>query len=179
MRLKTTKRLLNLASLAVLASACAVGYWGFMPCADPNNTANESTATDSPISGTSKKLTATPLGASPLAAQVGGTASAPANWGRPLRRPLFDPPPVVAIVVKPPPQPLRVKLLATVVEPENSTAMLKHANGQVVFCKVGDSLGADEAGTEILKIETGSISVRRGQEQLRLTVEGVNGSNVR
>src|SRR5580698_3756268 len=175
MRLKTTKRLLNLASLAVVASACAVGYWGLMPGSQAESTANAPTATDSPIAGTGKKPPRTPTGASALAAQVGGTASAPANWGRPLRRPLFDPPPVVAVVVKPPPQPLRVKLLATVVEPENSTAMLKQANGQVVFCKVGDSLGADEAGTEILKIETGAISVRRGQEQLRLTVEGANG----
>jgi hypothetical protein len=175
MRLKTTKRLLNLASLAVLACACVVGYWGLLPCSQAESTANEPTATNSAITGTAKKPPAIPSGASPLFAQVGGTASAPANWGRPLRRPLFDPPPVVAVVVKPPPQPLRVKLLATVVEPENSTAMLKHANGQVVFRKVGETLGADENGTEILKIETGAISVRRGQEQLRLTVEGANG----
>jgi hypothetical protein len=175
MRLKTTKRLLNFASLAVLSSAGAVGYWGVMPCSEGDSKANEQTATDSPTTGTAKKPPATTSEASRLVAHVGGTASPPANWARPLRRPLFDPPPVVAVVVKPPPQPLLVKLLATVVEPENSTAMLKHANGQVVFCKVGDSLGADEAGTEILKIETGSISVRRGQEQLRLTVEGANG----
>lgn len=174
MRLKTTKRLLNLASLAVLASACAIGYWGLLSCSEGNRTADEQSTTDS-LSGTAKKLPITPPGASRLVAQVGGTASAPANWERQLRRPLFDPPPVVAVVVKPPPQPLRVKLLATMVEPENSTAMLKHANGKVVFCKAGDSLGADEAGTEILKIETGSISVRRGQELLRLTVEGANG----
>src|ERR1700733_14765789 len=175
MRLKTTKRLLNLASLAVLAGACAVGYWGLMPYSQADSTANEPTASDSQITGTAKKPWATTSGASPQVAHVGRTASEPANWARQLRRPLFDPPPVVGRVVKPPPQPLRVKLLATVVEPENSTAMLKHANGKVVFCKVGDSLGADEAGTEILKIETGAISVRRGQEQLRLTVEGANG----
>jgi hypothetical protein len=175
MRLKTTKRLLNLASLAVLASACAVGYWGLMLSSEADSTASETTATDSPISGNANKPRAPTSGAARLIAQVGGTATAPATWARPLRRPLFDPPPVVAVVVKPPPRPLRVKLLATVVEPENSTAMLKQASGQVVFCKVGDSLGADEAGTEILKIETGSISVRRGQEQLRLTVEGANG----
>jgi hypothetical protein len=175
MRLKTTKRLLNFASLAVLCSAGAVGYWGVMPCSEGESKANEQTATGSPTRGIAKKPPATTSEASRLVAQVGGTASPPANWTRPLRRPLFDPSPVVAVVVKPPPQPLLVKLLATVVEPENSTAMLKHANGQVVFCKVGDSLGADEAGTEILKIETGSISVRRGQEQLRLTVEGANG----
>jgi hypothetical protein len=174
MRLKTTKRLLNLASLAVLASACAVGYWGLLPCSEGNSTADEPSTIDS-LSGTAKKPPITPPSASRLVAQVGGTASAPANWARQLRRPLFDPPPAVAVVVKPPPQPLRVKLLATMVEPENSTAMLKHANGKVVFCKVGDTLGADEVGTEILKIETGSISVRRGQEQLRLTVEGANG----
>ena len=175
MRLKTTKRLLNLASLAVLASACAVGYWGFMPGREGDNTGNGQSATNSPISGTANKPPTTAPGASRPVAQVDGTASAPANWARPLRRPLFDSPPVVAVVVKPPPQPLRVKLLATVVEAENSTAMLKQANGQVVFCKVGDSLGVDEAGTEILKIETGAISVRRGQEQLRLSVEGANG----
>ena len=179
MRLKPTQRLLNLASLVVVGAAGATGYWGMMPISnlDLDRSAGGAAAQEIKLpvseSGTAK---AKALSVASATAGIGGTRLA-MNWGRALRRPLFDPPPPAPIVVvKPPPQPIRAKLLATVIEPENSTAMIRLANGQVVFRKVGDSLGAEESSAEIAKIEAGSISVRRGQEELRLSVEGMKGN---
>ncbi len=174
MRLKTTKRLLNLTSMAILASAGAVGYWGLTPNSEWALAVDEPKSVETPTSKSTKQRPAIQTTATITVWQADGT-SLSTNWVRPLRRPLFDPPPVVAVVVKPPPQPLRVKLLATMVEPENSTAMLKHPGGQVVYRKIGESLGGDESGTQIEKIEIGSISVRRGQDVLRLSVEGASG----
>jgi hypothetical protein len=175
MRLKTTKRLLNLASLALLGTAAAVGYWGITPVSGLTNPAYDAIGhlAQSPFHETGTSSNKSP--APPSAAGLAGT-SLSMNWARPLRRPLFDPPPPAPIVVvKPPPQPIRAKLLATEIESENSTAMLKLVNGQVVFHKVGEPLGADEPGAVISKIETGAILVRRGTEELRLSVEGTNG----
>ncbi len=178
MRLRTTKRLLNLASLVVLGTAGAVGYWGMVPVAslDVDARALDGPApkpaptTNNPGTAKTKVTPSTPATAS-----FGGTIPA-TDWGRALRRPLFDPPPPAPVIVaKAPPQPIRAKLLATVIESDNSTAMLKLANAQVVFRKVGESLGAEDAGVEISKIDTGAITVRRGKEEIRLSVEGANG----
>ena len=54
-------------------------------------------------------------------------------------------------------------------------AMLKLASGQVVFRKVGEAIGADEPSVQVSRIEIGAISVRRGNEEMRLSVEGTNG----
>jgi hypothetical protein len=94
-------------------------------------------------------------------------------WERPLRRALFDPPP-------PPPKPvekkilppLRVKLVATMIESDESTAVLKLAGGEVVFRKVGEMLGGDESDAKISKIEAGAVLVLRGGEECRLLVDG-------
>jgi hypothetical protein len=177
MRLKTTKRLLNLASLALLGTSGAVGYWGMTPASRIDF---ESPTSDAPAPKTGltvnelgKAKTGTPVSSPPMAGAGSGIAT---NWGRAMRRPIFDPPPPAPVVVaKAPPQPIRARLLATLIEAENSMAMLKLASGQVVFRKVGESLGADEPSVEISKIETGSISIRRGNEEMRLSVEGTNG----
>jgi|HubBroStandDraft_6_1064221.scaffolds.fasta_scaffold613028_2 hypothetical protein len=175
MRLKTTKRLLNLASLCALSAAGAVGYWGVTPVSSSASPAGNTLEHVAPSTVHETETPNNKASAPPIAAGLGGT-SLSMNWERPLRRPLFDPPPPAPIVVvKPPPPPIRAKLLATVIESENSTAMIKLTNGQVVFHKVGEPLGADEPDAVIFKIETGSIWIRRGNEQLRLSVEGMNG----
>lgn len=170
MRLKTKKRLLNLTSALLLAAAGAVGYWGTTP--------SRGIGDDVPANGTAPRVEAA-KGKGPGNLPVGMAQSASSgigagvNWSRLLRRPLFDPPPPAPIVaVKPSPQPVRAKLLATLIESENSTAMLKLADGQVVFRKLGESLGPEESSAEICKIETGAISVRRGKEEIRLSVDG-------
>jgi hypothetical protein len=176
MRLKTTKRLLNLCSLLVLGASGAVGYWGTLPISgiDDEPATSETTSSTASLTGRTTSLagrTKTPGMAMPGAGPIGATT----NWARPLRRPLFDPPPPVRVVAKPVPQPLRVKLLATVIEDENTTAMLRLASGQVVFRKVGESLAPDDPNAAIDKIEIGAISVHRGEEKLRVSVEGTNG----
>jgi hypothetical protein len=177
MRLKTTKRLLNLASLVLLGTSGAVGYWGMAPVSRidlEGPTANAlglkaGVTTNEPSKAKTNSLVQPP-------ATTGPGTSVVMNWGRSLRRPLYDPPPPAPVIVaKAPPQPIRARLLATLIEAENSMAMFKLASGQVVFRKVGESLGADEPGVEISKIETGAISIRRGNEEIRLSVEGTNG----
>jgi hypothetical protein len=178
MRLKATKRLLNLASAVSLCAAGAVGYWGLrpIPSTEPNELAGHSLA-DDPILSVhleGKTRTNSPAPTSRVAA-VSATSVA-MNWGRAWRRPLFDPPPPAPVVVrKPPPQPIRARLLATTIESENSTAMVRLASAQVVFLKVGESLGGEEPSTQIVKIEAGSVLVRRGGEELRLSVDGAKG----
>lgn len=175
MRLKTTKRLLNLASLCALTAAGAVGYWGITPVLSNLNPADEALGRSAP---STVHVTGTP-NINALAPPVITGLSGPSpsmNWSRPLRRPLFDPPPPAPIVVvKPPPPPIRAKLLATVSDSENSKAMIRLVNSQVVFRKVGEPLGADEPDAVISKIESGSILIRRGNERLRLSVEEMNG----
>src|ERR1700733_9479358 len=177
MRIRTTKQFINLASLALLGTTGAVGYWGITPApgVDVDAPTRDPASKSQPASRHLDKAKAQ-SSAPAQAIAVLAVASQSMNWGRPLRRPLFDPPPPPPIVVvHAPPPPLRAKLLATVIESENSTAMLRLASGQVVFRKVGESLGADEAGAEVSKIETGAIFVRRGEEELRLSVEGTSG----
>jgi hypothetical protein len=177
MRVKTTKRLLNLASLVVLSAAGAVVYWGMLPDSKLDVDVpgvREATANTKLTAPTPTAASIKPSDRKVITAGLNGTVLM-TNWGRALRRPLFDPPPPAPIVVaKAPPQPLRVILLATVMESENSTAMLKLANGQVVFRKVGESLGTEEPSAKISKIETGSILVYRGSEELRLSVAGMD-----
>ncbi len=172
MRLRTTKRLLNLASLVTLSAAGAVGYWGLLPMEGDAETRQNAEA--SHISSTTAKEMRT-VKAKPATPEAPGLGqqSLSKYSSRALRRPLFDPPPPAPIVVvKPIPQPIRVIVLATVIEAENSTTMLKLAKGDVVFRKVGEAIGPEEPGAVISKIETGAISIRRGQEELRLSVEG-------
>jgi hypothetical protein len=174
MQLKTIRRLLNLCSLAVLGVAGAVGYWGTLPISEMDFDEGArpiATPGTKSVAKTAAAKTGTPALTNGSVAEI----SSVTNWARPLRRPLFDPPPPVRVVAKPVPKPLGVKLLATVIEDENSTAMLKLASGQVVFRKVGESLAPDDPNAAIDKIETGSISIHRGEEKLRVSVEGTNG----
>ena len=89
-----------------------------------------------------------------------------------LRQPLYDPPPPPPQVVEtPPPQPLQARLLATMIESNNSMAMLD-VGGRVEFRKVGDVIGAADADARIAQIESGSVVVSRGEEMITLTVDG-------
>jgi hypothetical protein len=177
MRVRTTKRLLTAASLVVFGAAGAIGYWATVP----RGLDLEAPAGDSPSRLATAPANATgqnqPKRIAPHLTKAVATGTiAAVNWGRPLRRPLFDPPPPAPVVLpKAPPKPIRAQLVATVIEGEDSTAMLRLASGRVAFSKVGDVIEGEEPKTEILKIEAGSVSVRRGNEETRLTVEGAKG----
>jgi hypothetical protein len=96
-----------------------------------------------------------------------------AYWDRPLRRPLFDaPPPAPKHVEKKPLPPIRAKLLATMIESEDSTAILKLGRGEVVFRKVGEAIGEEDSDAKVAKIEPSFVVVRRGDGETRLTIDG-------
>ena len=100
MRLKTTKRLLNLASLALLGTSGAVGYWGMIPVSGIDFEAPTGDApalkTGLTVNELGKAKTASSVSTPPMAVAGSGVAI---NWGRPLRRPLFDPPPAAPVIV--------------------------------------------------------------------------------
>jgi hypothetical protein len=54
--------------------------------------------------------------------------------------------------------------------------MVRLASAQVVFLKVGESLVGEEPSAQIVKIEAGSVLLRRGNEELRLSVDGTKGN---
>ena len=97
-------------------------------------------------------------------------------WKRPLRGPLYDPPPAPPpppkVVEVPPPRPIVARLLATMVEPGNSMAMLQLSTGEVVFRKLDEDIGAADAGAKISLIEEGTVSVAREKEVTKLVVAG-------
>ncbi len=163
MTLQTRKRLLNALAAGIFLLSAAVILQGVSTPTLPEPTAN--------ASGPSGAVPLKQISEMPARALTAKDFER--YWSVPLRRPLYDPPPPPPKVVeKPPPQPLRAKLIATVVAPGNSTAMLQLAGGQVVFRKVGEEIGPDEGGAKIAAIESGSVRVERGEEKLELKVQG-------
>lgn len=165
MLLKTQRRLLYLISFALILFAGGLAAWVWTNPVELDPDSLSSTATAAPIA---KSLeSALP--------KVTGNQFA-SYWPKPLRRPLYDPPPPPPKVVeKPPPKPIRAKLLATMIEPGNTMAMIELSSGVVVFRKKGEEIGADDAGVTILDIATGSIRLRRGEEETKLVVPGQEG----
>jgi len=165
MTLKSKKRLLSAGSLALTCAAIGVLVWGFSTAAPPDA---EQRAAPRTVAGKARGHAAkSPASAEPVISR----GSFEGIWDRPLRRPLFDPPPPPAVVQKNPPPPLHVQLLATMVESESAAALLKLSNGEVVFRKVGEVLGADYPQARIAKIEPGTVCVRRGQEEAHLQID--------
>ncbi len=174
MTLKTTKRWLTFASLFILSAAAGILVWGFRPAE-----AIDSAETGSPSPAPTGNGLPHTTRLSPKAVPINPTspASRPNNlaalWDRPLRRPLFDPPPPSPKVAeKKMLPPIRAHLLATMIEPPDSTAVLRLGSGEVVFRKVGQPLGTDEPNVKIARIEAGSVSVSRDGDETRLLVDG-------
>lgn len=93
-----------------------------------------------------------------------------------LRPPLYDPPPVTqATAAPPPPAPLTLRLVGTVVEPEphesRSVAMLATRQGTIELKRVGQRVEDGGALLEVVAVETGSVSLRRGEQTLTLKME--------
>lgn len=174
MTLKTTKRLLTIASLLIVSAAAGILVWGFRPAEaiEPAETAGPSPASTGKGPPHATRLSSKIVSTNPTPPALGPNSFA-ALWERPLRRPLFDPPPpTLKVAEKKVPLPIRARLLATMIEPENSTAVLRLASGEVVFRKVGQPLGTDEPNAKIARIEAGSVSVSRNGDETRLLVDG-------
>jgi hypothetical protein len=174
MTLSATKRWLTLASFLLLLSAMGILVWGFSSpkAADSSESHNLADAANGPhrVKTASTSANASGTNRTIRLAAAGDLAGL---LDRPLRRPLFDPPPPPAkIVEKRILPPIRARLLATMIEPDNSTAILKLANGEVVFRKVGQMLGTDEPTAKIARIEAGSVCVSREGDEMHLLVDG-------
>ncbi|WP_442483030.1 hypothetical protein [Aeoliella sp. SH292] len=93
-------------------------------------------------------------------------------WEKRLQQVLFDPPPPPPIVeVKPPPPPLQEKLLGTMIDDDNSQAIIQDAQQNVHFRRVGQSISPGSADALIEKILPSSIEVRRGDDLTTLQME--------
>lgn len=87
-------------------------------------------------------------------------------WSRPLRRPLYDPPPKKEEKPKFVPPPLKVKLLGTIMEPGNAQAILMTSNGEVVMQRAGDTV----EGAVIQEVTSTAIKVLYHDQTLDLKV---------
>jgi len=174
MTLKMKKRLLAALSLLTFSAAAGILTWGF--CRAPG--VQSAGAGESSLASNAKGLPKTSRSSSVTTdnsstSTAVGSPSFAALWERPLRRPLFDPPPRPQVVAeKRALPPLRARLLATMIEAENSTAVLRLASGEVVFRKVGQPLGAEEPTAKIARIDAGSVCVTREGNETQLLVDG-------
>jgi hypothetical protein len=85
---------------------------------------------------------------------------------RHLRRPLYDPEPIVQETPPPPKPVLQARLLGTVLEPGFTYAIFRDASGEQKFVSAGQSI----EGAEIMSIEDGQATVRFNGESVVLLV---------
>jgi hypothetical protein len=85
-----------------------------------------------------------------------------------LRRPLYDPPPPKPEVRQLPP--LNVQLLGTILEGENSMAMVRTEQGKTEYRRVGESFGPADSPATVVEIQSDGVVVDRASERLTLRV---------
>ena len=168
MTLRARKFLCVMVTLVLLSSAAGVLFWGW---------SHRASATEAPRRMRRVETTPSPQSSQTPVVEL-ATTDFVAVWERPLRRPLYDPPPPPK--PKPPPQPrpqpIRAQLRATMLDRRDaskSMALIQLSGGREVFRKVGEMIGNEggvDSDVEIIEIGKGSIRVRRGEEQLELTV---------
>ena len=161
MKLRTRKRLLNVSSLGCILAA----GWVVLAAYTAAPPVVESVT---PKKGKARDAEAVPP--SPLKTV---SVSQP-GWRRQLRQPLYDPPPRPKVVVKKKPRPITVKLTGTVLEPKNSQAFLRLANGSVALKKVGDQVTDDPRDGQITQITASEIVIKREDDEVRLRVDSRN-----
>lgn len=162
MTIRAQKRALLAVAAALFVAAGGVLLWGFSPSSWPKIESSSTPVRHARLVSASNSAATT----------VPALASFEAIWDRPLRRPLYDPPPPVPPPVeKKPLPPLKAKLLATIIEPEGSQAMLELPNGAVVFRRVGEIVGPENPESQLTDIQAGLVIVKRGTDESRLTIE--------
>jgi hypothetical protein len=85
-----------------------------------------------------------------------------------LRRPLYDPPPPAPEVRQLPP--LQVQLLGTIIEGENSMAILRSEQGKVEYRKQGDAIGPVDSPATVVEIQGDAVVLNRAEERITLRV---------
>jgi len=157
--LRIRKLCFALATGLCLAGAAAILAWGTKPLA-PLATAAAQSATHV---ATSRELAAT-HDREPTRDDFASL------WDRPLRRALYDPPPPPPVVRELPP--LGVELLGTIIEPDNSMALVRSEQGSVEYKRVGDIVGPVDSPASVVEIGAESIIVERAEERITLGVRG-------
>ena len=160
MKLRTKKRLVNFASLVVAASAVMILIVASRR-EPPVVMVDGVRAPDDTV--------ADRVSPARVALNVGSP-----SWQRVLRRPLYDPPPPTPPPVIVQQRPITVKLVGTVIEPDNSQAFVRLASGSVELKRKGDQVTSDAADGVIAEITATSILIRRADGEHQVAVEGNN-----
>lgn len=165
MLLRTKKRLIDASIGAMWVLAICVACWGWQdrPSLSVGLPARQKAAA---------RLASSIRSDSPVS-----LAAFEPFWNRPLRQQLFDPPPPAPPVVeKPPPRPIVAKLLATMIEADQSVAMLQLTNGEIVFRRSGEAIGGEDADVILTEIGPGTAIARRNDQDSKLTIENLTGN---
>jgi len=164
MALRSRKLLCLLSTLLILVASGGILFWGWSPPVVQSVRQPRLKPARVPASAQSATPTSTGL----------TNASFASLWDRPLRKPLYDPPPPKKEPPpKPKPKPIHARLTATMVnkrDPAKSMAWMQLPNGQSVFRKKGDMIGGEDDDVEIVSIEEGKVQVRRGEQTSEMTV---------
>lgn len=163
---RRSRQFLILLSLLLLVISGGVLWWGMN---DDHTVTIDQQPADQPVKGpdfSSVSVKDDPWGLT--------TESFASTWERPLRRALYDPPPPPKPPPpeKKPPPPVRATLMATMIETDQSMAMLRLGNGDVVFRKAGDQVSPDDETAVIAEIKPGLVVVHQGEHVTELKLNG-------
>lgn len=96
-------------------------------------------------------------------------------WARPLRQPLYNDPTAQAATTPPPArntrQAITFKLLGTIMDGEQSTAIVGDRFGKQELKRAGERLGAEETGPTIVEIAEKQIVVDNRGQRVTLALE--------
>lgn len=160
MTVRQTNLLIKSMSLLLMAAASGVLWWGWQ---SPTGKGTEAQAKSSQTNET------------PEAVNTRGVAIADFSsvWDRPLRGPLYDPPPATPKpvakpkpVVRTPPKPktppppkLDIRLVGTILESGHSMAIAADATGKVDVKSSGQVLDLEPVGVRIEEIAADTVTV--------------------
>lgn len=88
-------------------------------------------------------------------------------YQRDLRKPLFDPKPVVAVKTQPPKPKLTVSLVGTALEPGFTYGLFRNKSGETKLVSIGEKID----GAEVTAVNEGSATVKFHGELITLKVE--------
>jgi hypothetical protein len=157
--LRTKKLSLMLATCILLGATIAVLAWGVRRQDCPAGASTQSARTTRPIDVPEADKNKEP-----------SREELTQLLDRPLRQALYDPPPPAPEVKQLPP--LQVELLGTILEPENSMAIIRAEGGSVQYKRVGETMGPAECPASLIDIQSDAIVVERHEERLTLKVRG-------
>lgn len=162
MTIKTRKRLLSLATLMLWGLGACVFLWGREKVELPESDLKTVLPQLAVVNVENNVDQSVPL----------SVAEFQSSWKKPLRQRLYDPPPPPKVEKKPPPpKPLNASLVATIIEPEKTTAMMKVKN-QYVFRTKGEAVDPDIPEAVIEEIHPNYITIRRGERTEQMHVPG-------